>query len=134
MKYEIGILKLTVQSLTTVRQESEDLRSAICILKEEIKDIKTTNLKTESKIRATEEEFEEESEDDDENEVEKFYSCLDCNIQIKERKNFEAHMKSDRKEGLKEYIKCPECEYSCDSKITLKKHIKKISNHKQSRE
>ena len=52
MKHEIGILKLTVQSLTTERQESEDLKSAICILKEEIKDIKTTNLKTESKIRA----------------------------------------------------------------------------------
>ena len=45
MKHEIGILKLTVQSPTTVKKESEDLKSAICIIKEEIKDIKTTNLK-----------------------------------------------------------------------------------------
>ena len=49
MKHEIGILKLTVQSQTTVKKESEDLKSAICIIKEGIKDIKTTNLKTESK-------------------------------------------------------------------------------------
>ena len=52
MKHEIGILKLTVQSQTTVYKESEDLKSAICIIKEEVKDIKTTNLKTESKIKA----------------------------------------------------------------------------------
>ena len=60
MKNEIGILKLTVNSLTTVRQDSEDLKSAFCSLKEEIKHIITTNLKTGSKIKALQEEFEEE--------------------------------------------------------------------------
>ena len=83
MKHEIGILKLTVQSPTTVKKESEDFKSAICIIKEEIKDIKTTNLKTESKINATEEE----SEDDDEIKIEKLYSCQCCNVQIREWKS-----------------------------------------------
>ena len=123
MKHEIGILQLTVQSLITVRQQNEDIISAICTLKEEIENIKTTNLKTESKIMAIEEEFEEESEDDDENEVEQLYSCQYCNVQIKESKQFEAHMKSHKKKGSKEYINWYECENSCDSKITLKKHI-----------
>ena len=131
MKHEIGILNLTVKSLTTIRQESEDLKSAICILKEDIKEIQTTNLNTESKIKSLEEEFEEESEDGDKNEqenhfqtkYEKPYSCQYCDIQIKSRKNFEEHKKIHTTKGLKEHLKCTKCDYSCKRNITLKKHF-----------
>ena len=70
MKHEIGILKLTFQSYKTVRQESEDLKSAICAVKEDINNIKIANLNIENKIKSLEEEFEEESEEDDENKQE----------------------------------------------------------------
>ena len=43
MREEIGILKLKLNSLATIRQESESLRLAIDILKEEIVEIKTMN-------------------------------------------------------------------------------------------
>ena len=66
MKHEIGILKLNVISMTSLRQERDDINSAIGVLKEEIKEIKTANLKIESKIKSFEEGLEEELEDDSE--------------------------------------------------------------------
>ena len=134
MKHEIGILKLNVISMTSLRQERDDINSAIGVLKEEIKEIKTANVKIESKIKSFEEELEEESEDDleeyDESKEdyawqtknERIYSCQYCDIQIKTRNNFEVHMESHIKKGSKEQLKCSECEYSCNKKITLKKH------------
>ena len=50
--------------MTSLRQERDYINSAIGDLKEDIKEIKTANLKTESKIKSLEEELEEEFEDD----------------------------------------------------------------------
>ena len=50
MKHEIGILKLIVISMTSLRHDRDDINSAIGVLKEEIKEIKIANLKIEGKI------------------------------------------------------------------------------------
>ena len=50
--------------MTSLQQERDDINSAIGVLKEDIKEIKTAILKIESKIKYFEEELEEELGDD----------------------------------------------------------------------
>ena len=144
MREEIGILKIKLDSLATIRQEGEELRSAIGILKEEILEIKTTNKERESKILGLEEGLEENSEDDAENDQdltlpnkhEKLYSCHYCDIHIRTKSNFDAHIKShvqkeskaasERREALKKHINTKHqykseepCDTSSESKDEL---------------
>ena len=135
LREEINYMKLNVVLMTSLRQERDDINSAIGVLKEDIKEIKTANLKIESKIKSFEEELEEELEDDSEEDDEskedyvwqtkneRIYSCQYCDIQIMTRNNFEVNLESHIKKGSKEQIKCSECEYSCNKNITLKKDI-----------
>ena len=118
MRQEISILKLKLNSLATIRQESESLRSAINIMKEDIIEIKTMNKVTESKLKYLKEEIEVESEDDADNnqdytwlnKYDRLYPHNYCDIQIRERTNFKAHMKSHMQKELAEEIKCFKCE------------------------
>ena len=97
---EIGIQKETVHSLTTNKQESNDLIKEVDKLKEDINDIKVKNLEIIDTIQELVEEFDEESEEEsisepfitESSQSKEIFACQYCDMLFKGRRNLEGHI------------------------------------------
>ena len=98
-------------SLITWPQLDRKVRRQWCSERRDCGD-QNNKKETESKIKWLEEELEEDSEDDAENDDnftwpnnhEKLYLCHYCDVQIRAKSNFNAHIKSHMQKESKEHI------------------------------
>ena len=128
IKAELDILKNTVKSLSQIKEEGKVIKKSIHDLKADIKNIKAENLQMSRKIGQLEEEMETDTDDQSENDEAgshsigelELLSCEFCKTHFEIRRNYEAHMEGHEGEGI---IKCLQCLYSCEKKVTLKKHM-----------
>ena len=105
LKAELDVLKNTLKSLASIKQEGKVLSKIIKDLTEEVKNLKTSNKDLIDKVKCLEEQFEEEADKESESEefnsvssselpIEQLFTCEDCGCQFGIRKYFNNHIKT----------------------------------------
>ena len=139
LKAEVDLIKKTVQSLSEIKKEGKIIKKSIEALKKDINDIKAENIKISKKVSTIEEDMESETDENsdadeieshDETEIRELLSCIYCKTHFGKRKYYESHMENHEGDGI---IKCLKCLYSCESKVTLIKHMNTKHPHSSSK-
>ena len=105
LKAELDVLKNTLKSLASIKQEGKVLSKIIKDLTEEVKNLKTSNKDLIDKVKCLEEQFEEEADKESESEefnsvssselpIEQLFTCEDCGCQFGIRKYCNNHIKT----------------------------------------
>ena len=120
LKAKMDVLKNTIKSLVSIKQEGKKLQKDLHNMKEEIKILKIGYKETEEKLKALEEELEEESDEETE-ELNRddggTYKCEYCRFHVIGKREFEKHVKKSSE------FKCCKCDFQGKTDISLKKHI-----------
>ena len=97
LKAEVDVMKNTIKSIISIRQEGKSLKKSIGEIKEDIKYLRALNEDTIKRIKIVEEDFEEESEEEDNSES--LFTCNYCGSQFSHREHFEKHIENHENES-----------------------------------
>ena len=122
MKAEIYVLKNSIKSLSTIKEEGKVLKRLIDKMKVETKQVSEQNTEITNKIKELEEDLEDETDEESENESETTYTSHIpfeglfpfgyCGSHFGVRTQFEAHMKIHEGQVNSNLgFKCRDCDY-----------------------
>ena len=132
LKAEVDVLKNTIKSLTSIKQEGKVLKKLIDVIKEETQHLQKENEEIAKRIKHLEDEYEDETDEDSESESETnssihqpfegLFSCKYCDHEFGVRCHFDTHMMT-HEENSNVGFKCSNCDFVCSKENTLQKHM-----------